>query len=95
MILLKLLILPVIAFLTILEWVGIFLTQFTGMLFQVLSGAIFLLGLACWITGLESGSGVIQILSISFGFYVLPMTGEQLVVGIALANRPLKNLLRA
>lgn len=95
MILLKLLILPLVAILTVLEWMGIFITQFMGMLFQVLAGAIFLLGLACWVTGLESGSGVMNIMSISFTFYVLPIIAEQLVVGIALANQTLKDWLRA
>ena len=95
MILLKLLILPLVAILTVLEWMGIFITQFMGMLFQVLAGAIFLLGLACWITGLESGSGVMNILAISFAFYVLPIIAEQLIVGITLANQTLKDWLRA
>lgn len=95
MILLKLLILPLVAILTVLEWMGIFITQFMGMLFQVLAGAIFLLGLACWVTGLESGSGVMNIMAISFAFYVLPMIAEQLVKGIVLVNHALKGRLQA
>ena len=95
MIILKLLALLCVAVLTLLQWVGIFLTQFMGMLFQVLAGAIFLLGLACWVTGLESGSGVMNIMTISFAFYVLPIIAEQLLIGLANANRALRNFLRA
>ena len=95
MIILKLLILPCIAVLTLLQWVGLFLTQFMGMLFQVLAGGIFLLGLACWVTGLESSSGVMNIMAISFTFYVLPMIAEQLLIWLVLANGALKDLLRA
>ena len=44
--LLKLLVLPIIAAVTLIQWVGIFLTQFSTVIFNLLAGLIFLIAVA-------------------------------------------------
>lgn len=43
---LKLLVLPLIAAVTLIQWVGIFLTQFSTVIFNMLAGLMFLITIA-------------------------------------------------
>lgn len=42
----KLLVLPIIAAVTLIQWVGIFLTQFSTVIFNLLAGLMFLIAVA-------------------------------------------------
>ena len=62
----KLLALPLIAAVTLIQWVGIFLTQFSTVIFNLLAGLMFLIAVAGWMFGIGTGADTLRMLAIAF-----------------------------
>ena len=52
----KLLVLPLIVAVTLIQWVGIFFTQFSTVIFNLLAGLMFLITIAGWMFAPTAGS---------------------------------------
>lgn len=52
----KLLVLPLIVAVTLIQWVGIFFTQFSTVIFNLLAGLMFLITIAGWMFGISTGA---------------------------------------
>lgn len=58
----KLLAVPIIVAVTLIQWVGIFLTQFSAVIFNPLAGLLFLIAIAGWMFGIGTGTETLQML---------------------------------
>jgi hypothetical protein len=56
--LLKLILLPVMLAVTLLQWIGIFLTGFSSVIFYILSGIVFLTAILSWAFQIAPGAEV-------------------------------------
>ena len=52
----KILVLPLVAAVTLIQWVGIFFTQFSTVIFNLLAGLMFLITIAGWMFGISAGA---------------------------------------
>ena len=68
----KLLVLPLIAAVTLIQWVGIFLTQFSTVIFNLLAGLMFLIAVAGWMFGIGTGAETLQMLTVAFVVFIIP-----------------------
>ena len=83
---LKMLALPLIAAVTLLQWAGIFLTQFSSVIFNLLAGLMFLLSVVGWLMGIITGTETMRMLAVGFVVFIIPHIAEWLIVRIAVIN---------
>lgn len=65
----KLLVLPLIVAVTLIQWVGIFFTQFSTVIFNLLAGLMFLITIAGWMFGISAGAETLRLGSCLCGLY--------------------------
>jgi hypothetical protein len=68
----KLLALPVMLAVTIIQWVGIFFTSFSAIIFNLLAGLIFLITVIGFVFGVTAGVDAVKMLTVSFVIFISP-----------------------
>ena len=91
----KLLVLPLIAAVTLIQWVGIFLTQFSTVIFNLLAGLMFLIAVAGWMFGIGTGVDTLRMLAVAFLGFFLPHIAEWLIIRIAAINYGLREFIKS
>ncbi len=92
--LVKLIALPVMLTMTVLQWVGIFITGFSSVIFNILSGIVFLIAVLSWAFQITPGMEVLKMLAIAFAVFIVPHIGEWVVDRIAALNATLRGFIR-
>ncbi|MEF2738959.1 MAG: hypothetical protein U0O18_05140 [Clostridia bacterium] len=92
---LKILALPLIAAVTLIQWAGIFLTQFSSVIFNLLAGLIFLLSVVGWLMGICTGAETMRMLAVGFVVFIIPHIAEWLIVRIAVINCNLRGFIKS
>ena len=87
----KLLVLPLIVAVTLIQWVGIFFTQFSTAIFNLLAGLMFLITIAGWMFGISAGAETLQLLAVAFVVFIIPHIAEWLIIRIAVINYGLRD----
>ena len=90
----KLLAVPIIVAVTLIQWVGIFLTQFSTIVFNLLAGLIFLIAVAGLMLGIGTGAAV-QMMMVAFVIFIIPHFAEWLLIRIAAANYRLREFIKS
>ena len=91
----KLLVLPLIAAVTLIQWVGIFLTQFSTVIFNLLAGLMCLIAAAGWMFGIATGAEILQMLTVAFVVSIIPHIAEWLIIRIAAINYGLRDFIKS
>ena len=91
----KLLVLPLIAAVTLIQWVGIFLTQFSTVIFNLLAGLMFLIAVAGWMFGIGTEAETLQMLTVAFVVFIIPHIAEWLIIRIAVINYGLRDFIKS
>ena len=91
----KLLVLPLIAAVTLIQWVGIFLTQFSTVIFNLLAGLMFLIAVAGWMFGISTGADTLRMLAVAFVVFIIPQIAEWLNIRIAAINYGLRDFIKS
>ena len=73
---LKILAMPLIAAVTLIQWAGIFLTQFSSVIFNLLAGLMFLLSVVGWLMGICTGAETMRMLAVGFVVFIIPHIAE-------------------
>ena len=92
---LKMLALPLIAAVTLLQWAGIFLTQFSSVIFNLLAGLMFLITIAGWMFGISAGAETLRLLAVAFVVFIIPHIAEWLIIRIAVINYGLRDFIKS
>ena len=92
---LKILVLPLIVAVTLIQWAGIFLTQFSSVIFNLLAGLMFLLSVVGWLMGIITGTETMRMLAVGFVVFIIPHIAEWLIVRIAVINCNLRDFLKS
>ena len=80
----KLLLLPVVIALTIIQWAGIFLNSISGVILGILAFIFALTGIASLAFGLASGPEAMKMIAAGFAIFMIPVIGEWFVTLLAL-----------
>ena len=91
----KLLALPLIAAVTLIQWVGIFLTQFSTVIFNLLAGLMFLIAVAGRLIGIGTGAETLQMMTVAFVVFIIPHIAEWLIIRIAAINYGLRDFIKS
>lgn len=92
---LKMLALPIMMAVTLIQWVGIFLTQFSTVMFNLLAGLLFLIAIAGWMFGIGTGTETLQMLTAGFIVFIIPRISEWLIIRIAAINYGLRDFIKS
>ena len=92
---LKMLVLPLIAAVTLIQWVDIFLTQFSTVIFNLLAGLMFLIAVAGRMIGIGTGAETLQMLTVAFVVFIIPHIAEWLIIRIAAINYGLREFIKS
>ena len=92
---LKMLALPIMMAVTLIQWVGIFLTQFSTVIFNPLAGLLFLIAIAGWMFGIGTGTETLQMLTAGFIVFITPRISEWLIIRIAAINYKLRDFIKS
>ena len=91
----KLLVLPLIVAVTMIQWVGIFFTQFSTVIFNLLAGLMFLITIAGWMFGISAGAETLRLLAVAFVVFIIPRIAEWLIIRIAVINYGLRDFIKS
>ena len=92
---LKMLVLPLIAAVTLIQWAGIFLTQFSSVIFNLLAGLMFLIAVAGWMFGIATGAETLKMMTVAFVVFIIPHIAEWLIIRIAAINYGLREFIKS
>jgi hypothetical protein len=92
--LLKAVLLPVILALTVMEWVGVFLSSFGSVILFILSGIVFLIAIAGLVIAHEPWPEVLKYLGLSCGIFLVNVIADWLVEKIGTLSTSLKQFLK-
>ena len=90
----KVLLIPVIVALTLVQWAGIFLNSISGVLLGILAFIFALTGIASLMFGLASGSEALKMIIAGFVMFMVPVIGEWFVTMITVVNTGLRDFIR-
>ena len=91
----KLLVLPLIVAVTLIQWVGIFFTQFSTVIFNLLAGLIFLITVIGVVFGVTAGAEAVKMLAVAFVVFIIPHIAEWLIVRVAALNYGLRDFIKS
>lgn len=91
----KLLVLPLIAAVTLIQWGSIFLTQFSTVIFNLFAGLIFLIAVAGWMFGIGTGAETLQMMTVAFVVFIIPHIAEWLIIRISAVNYGLRKFIKS
>ena len=91
----KLLVLPIVVAVTLIQWGGIFLTQFSTVIFNLIAGLMFLIAVAGFLFGISTGAETLQIMTVAFVVFIIPHIAEWLIIRIAAINYGLRDFIKS
>ena len=92
--LIRLLMLPAVFVLTILEWVGTYILHFSEMFCRLITGVTAILAVAAYWIGVASIEQAVNVLITGLLFYLIQRIGRTIVTGITLLHTALANIVR-
>ena len=91
----KLAVLPLMLLLKLLEWVGIFLISVSSVVFNLLAGFFFLVGVASYILGVTARLEALKMLIVGFAIFMVPIIGDWVVTAISTVNTQLRGFIHS
>lgn len=94
-IIVKILLIPVVILLTVIQWLGIFLNSISSMILGILAFIFALTGIASLLFGLASGAEAVQMIFAGFVVFMIPVAGEAVVTAISAVSAGLHDFIRS
>lgn len=91
----KIIALPIALAVTVIQWLGLFLTSFAGAIFYIFSGFCFLIAVLSYLMGISTGAEAVRMLAIGFVSFVLPFVAGWMVGMIAALKESLWNFIKS
>lgn len=94
-ILLKLLVLPVLPVLMLVFWAGVFVTGFSSVILNLLSGVFFLVAVLSYLMGIATGAEALKMLAIGFVIFLIPHMADWILERIAVIRYGLADFIKS
>ena len=91
----KIILIPIMLALTLIQWIGIFLNSISGVILGILAFIFALTGIASLAFGLASGPEALKMIAAGFVIFMVPVVGEWVVNMIAAASNGLREFIRS
>ena len=91
----KIILIPIMLALTLIQWIGIFLNSISGVVLGILAFIFALTGIASLAFGLASGPEALKMIAAGFVIFMIPLIGEWFVGMIIAANAGFRDFIRS
>ena len=91
----KIILLPVMLIIILFQWIGIFLTGLAGGILNILAILFALVAGAAFLLGLASGPEVLKLLAVGFVLFILPAIAKWIIIGITAIRCNLAEFIRS
>ena len=91
----KIILIPIMLALTLIQWAGIFLNSISGVLLGILAFIFALTGIASLVFGLASGSEALRMIIVGFVIFMIPVAGEWILNMIDTLHAGLRKFIRS
>lgn len=91
----KILLIPVVVVLTVIQWIGIFLNSISGVILGILAFIFALTGIVSLTFRLVSGSEAMNMITAGFVIFMVPVMGEWFVERIMTLRRIIDCFIRS
>ena len=91
----KIILIPIMLALTLIQWAGIFLNSISGVILGILAFIFALTGIASLVCGLASGPEALRMIAIGFVIFMIPVAGEWLLTMIEAVHTGLLDFIRS
>ena len=91
----KIILIPIMLALTLIQWIGIFLNSISGVILGILAFIFALTGIASLVFGLASGPEALKMIAVGFVIFMVSVIGEWFVGMITAANAGLREFTRS
>ena len=92
---LKLALLPVILFVTLIQWFFIFLIGFSSVVFNVLAWLFLLAAVLSCLMGIADGREALEMIATGFVIFMVPVAGTWIVTHITALNMNMRDFIRS
>lgn len=93
--LLKMVVIPIILIVTVIQWFGAFIIGFSSAVFNVLAGLFLLVAALSYLMGLSAGAEAVKMVVAGFIVFMIPVAGEWIVTTITALNMGMRNFIRS
>ncbi len=91
----KIILIPIMLALTLIQWIGIFLNSISGVVLGILAFIFALTGIASLAFGLASGPEALKMIAAGFVIFMIPVIGEWFVGIVTTARTGLRNFIKS
>lgn len=91
----KIMLIPIMLALTLIQWIGIFLNSISGVILGILAFIFALTGIASLAFGLASGPEALKMIAAGFVIFMIPVIGEWIVTKIVAVNAKLRSFIKS
>ena len=91
----KIMMLPVILAVTLVQWFITFLVGFSSAVFYLLAGLFLVVAVLSYLMGLSDGPEVLRMILAGFVIFLVPVAGEVVVTAVASLNAGMREFIRS
>lgn len=91
----KILVLPVVVAVTLVQWFITFLIGFSSAVFYLLAGLFLLVAVLSYLMGLSAGAEALKMIFAGFVIFMIPVAGEAVVTAVAALNAGMRDFIRS
>lgn len=91
----KIVMLPAVLIVTLIQWFGVFLISFSSAVFNLIAGLFLLVAVLSYLMGQSSGAEAVKMITSGFIVFMIPVTGDRIVTFIIALNRGMRSFIRS
>lgn len=91
----KIVMLPVIVVVTLVQWFMAFLVGFSSAVFYLIAGLFLVVAILSYLMGLSGGLETLKMILAGFVIFMIPVAGEAVVTSIAALNAGMRDFIRS
>lgn len=91
----KILILPVVLAVTVIQWLFTFLVGFSSIVLNLLAGLFFLTAVGSYILGLTPGLEALKMIEVGFVIFMIPIIGQDITAVVVMIRDGLCDYIRS
>lgn len=91
--LLKMVVFPIMLIVTVIQWFGAFIIEFSSIVFNILAGLFLLVAVLSYLMGLSIGAEAVKMIAAGFIVFMIPIVGEWIVRMFAIINKGMRDFI--
>lgn len=90
----KIVMLPAVVAVTLVQWIMVFLVGFSSVVFNLLAGLFLLVTVLSYLMGLSAGAEAVKMILAGFVVFMIPVAGDAVVTAVTALNVGMRDFIR-